>query len=179
MEISTTKLKVIIRYFCTNTDSRFLGKVKLMKLFYFLDFLHVKRYGTPVTFDTYIHLEHGPIPSKILNLVTGVVDNEEDAILSDTIYIEKPEGIKMQRIHCIQPFEERDKKVFSDRELKILKEICDRFGDQSTKSIEDISHLEAPWSMTKETQTIPYSLAAQDQDSKFSEEEIEMLTTVI
>ena len=55
MKIPMPKLKAILLYFGTYTDNRFLGKVKLMKLFYFLDFMHVKKYGTPVTYDTYVN----------------------------------------------------------------------------------------------------------------------------
>jgi hypothetical protein len=65
------KLKAMIRYFATYTDPRSLGKKKLMKLFYFADFEHVKKYASPITFDNYVHLEHGPVPSTILNLVNA------------------------------------------------------------------------------------------------------------
>lgn len=176
MQIPIPKLKAIIRYFCTNTNSTFLGKVKMMKLFYFLDFLHVKRYGTPVTYDNYVNLEHGPIPSKILNLFNSVVDSEEDAILSDTITIERPDGTKMQRIKCIKNFSKDDERFFSEREMKILEEVCARFGNKTTKAIEDASHEEAPWRLTNETEEIPYTLASQDGDCMVSEQDIQLLT---
>ncbi|MEK7643690.1 MAG: Panacea domain-containing protein [Patescibacteria group bacterium] len=179
MEIPIPKLKAIIRYFCTNTNSVFLGKVKLMKLFYFLDFLHVKKYGTPITYDDYINLEHGPIPSKILNLVNSVVDNEEDAILSDTISIERPDGTIMQRIKCIKNFSDEDKRFFSEREMSILEEVCARFGNKTTKATENASHEEAPWRLTKETEDIPYTLAAQDDDCLVTEQDIKLLTELI
>lgn len=178
MNIPLPKLKAVIRYFCTNTDPAFLGKVKLMKLFYFLDFLHVKRYGAPVTYDNYVHLEHGPIPSEILNLVNSVADNEEGAILSDTISIERLDGAIMQKIKCIQTFTENDQRFFSERELNILKEVCTRFGNATTKTIEDASHEESPWKLTKETEEIPYTLAAKDQDCLVEARDIELLTTL-
>jgi hypothetical protein len=66
MNIPIQKLKAMILFFATFTDPRLLGKKKLMKLFYFADFGHVKRYASPITYDNYVHLEHGPIPSAIL-----------------------------------------------------------------------------------------------------------------
>ena len=57
--ITLDKIKSIKIYFAKNTNSQYLGKVKLMKLFYFLDFTHVKDYGIPVTYDTYYKLETG------------------------------------------------------------------------------------------------------------------------
>src|SRR3990167_8043480 len=104
MTIPVPKLKAIILYFCTNTDGRFLGKTKLMKLFYFLDFMHVKKYGSPVTYDSYIHLEHGPIPSTIKNLVDTAADDVDNSILADTISVERPEGTDMCRIIGLRKF---------------------------------------------------------------------------
>lgn len=175
MNIPVDKLKAIILYFCTNTDPKFLGKVKLMKLFYFLDFLHVKNYGAPVTYDTYINLEHGPIPSFIKNIVDGVADDPENSVLSDTMIVERQEDRNIQRIVCLRKFTQSDERHFSQSELEILKKVCLRFGNFSTKYIEEASHQEAPWKKTNLLDEIPYTLAAQDEDAKVSEEEIKLL----
>ena len=135
MTIPVPKLKAIILYFCTNTDGRFLGKTKLMKLFYFLDFMHVKKYGSPVTYDSYIHLEHGPIPSTIKNLVDTAADDVDNSILADTISVVRQEGFDLQRIVSKRTFSERDAKYFTESEIEILNEVCNRFGDKNTKYI--------------------------------------------
>ncbi|NCN39598.1 MAG: SocA family protein, partial [Candidatus Aenigmarchaeota archaeon] len=75
MKIPTAKLKAILLYFCNYTDTTFLGKTKLMKLFYFADFTHLKQFGSPITYDTYVKLEHGPIPSTIKSLVDTACEN--------------------------------------------------------------------------------------------------------
>ncbi len=174
MNISLPKLKALLLYFANNTNSKFLGKVKLMKLFYFLDFMHIKNYGVPVTCDTYVHLEHGPIPSAIKNLVDTAVDDGDSSMLSDTISFEKPEGIEMYRVLPTRRFTKTDEDYLSDSELKILKIVCDRFGDANTKEIEDASHKEAPWLGTRLLETIPYELAVRDKDCLVSEEEIRL-----
>lgn len=168
----------MLRYFCSNTDPRFLGKTKLMKLFYFADFLHVKKYGTSITRDVYFHLEHGPIPSTILNLVNSVIDEPEDAILSDTITVNQKPGFKMHQIQCVKGFSEDDKKYFSDKELEILERVVERFGDKPTKLMEDASHQEAPWRLTTEGEEIPYVLATKDEDCRTTAEEIELLSRI-
>jgi len=178
MGIPLAKLKAILRYFCTFTDTRFLGKTKLMKLFYFIDFLHVKKHGVPITNDMYINLELGPIPTVIKNMVDNVVDDPERAILSDTISINEPDGIKMQQILSFQEFSEDDKGYFNDNELETLKTVCARFGTKNTKAIVDASHNESPWTETKILDKIPYSLAALDKDCSFTREEIEMLQSI-
>lgn len=174
MNISLPKLKAILLYFSHNTDPKFLGKVKLMKLIYFLDFMHLKKYGSPVTYDTYVNLEHGPIPSTIKNLVDSAADDIDNSILADAIAFDYLSNIKMHRVIPKREFTDTDRKYFSESELEILKQVCIRFGDKNTKFIEDASHRESPWQKTTILQVIPYELAAEDPDSEVSREEIEL-----
>ena len=178
MRISLQKLKAILLYFCTNTDPKLLGKVKLMKLFYFLDFNHVKKYGLPITFDTYVNLEHGPIPSTIKNLVDEVCDDIDSSVLADTISCEFVESSKMMRIIPKRSFTSEDEKYFSNSELEVLQSVCNRFSTSNKKYIEDASHNEAPWSMTSFLDRIPYSLVLNDSDCQVSKEEIELLSQI-
>ena len=178
MGIPLAKLKAIILYFSNHTATKFLGKVKLMKLFYFLDFMHLKTYGSPVTYDTYFNLEHGPIPTSIKNLVDTAADDIDNSVLSDTITFERPEGTGMYRILARRKFEEKDRKLFSETELDILAKVCARFGNETTRVIEQASHKEAPWSETKFLEEIPYTLAADDPDCRVTKEEIELLLKI-
>ena len=175
MSISLPKLKAIILYFANFTDTKFLGKVKLMKLFYFLDFLHVKKYGSPITYDTYVNLEHGPIPSGIKNLIDTAADDIDNSRIADIIDFQKIEDINMFRILPKRKFTKEDEIYFSESELDILNKVCQRFGTVNTKTIEDESHKETPWRETRFLQAIPYELAAKDPDCVVSEEEITLL----
>jgi uncharacterized phage-associated protein len=175
MKIPIPKLKAMIRYFATYTDPRLLGKVKLMKLFYFTDFEHVKNFASPITFDNYVHLEHGPVPSTIMNLVSAVAADSDTAILSDTFHIEEKEGSNLKRIVASREFTEKDEQYFSPSELKVLKSVCERFADKNAKFVEDKSHEEAAWARTKELENIPYTLATEDADCKVSKDEIKFV----
>lgn len=179
MKISLPKLKALLLFFGTYTDTKYLGKVKLMKLFYFLDFLHLKKYGSPVTYDNYLNLEHGPIPSGILNLVNSAIDDIDNSVLSDTIHFETPPGTIMQRVLPARKFSENDKKYFTKSQLDIMEQVVKRFGDKNTKFVEDISHKESPWNCTNILENIPYTLAAKDDDCLVSEEEISLIMNII
>lgn len=181
MKLPLPKLKAIILYFCDRTDTQFLGKVKLMKLFYFLDFLHVKRFGAPVTFDRYVHLEHGPIPSTIKNIIDELSCDPDKSHVSDIIALHKIEfdnGI-MHKIEARRKLQPKELDFFSPDELETLQEVCSRFGAMNTGQIEEASHREAPWNNTEYLEDIPYSLAGKDSDSKYTSEEIEELLSVI
>lgn len=178
MNVPLAKIKAILLYFSNNTDVKFLGKVKLMKLFYFLDFTHVKQHGSPVTYDTYIKLEHGPIPSTIKNMIDNASENIDESELADVITFETPHGTKMKRMLPRRKFSSQDAKLFSATEMEVMKLVCQKYGAKNTLSIEKASHKEAPWSETRYLQTIPYSFAAKDADSKVSKEEIELLMKI-
>lgn len=174
MKIPLVKFKAILRYFCTNTSPELLGKTKLMKLFYFVDFRHVKEFGAPITYDQYFHLEHGPIPTKVLNMVSNLIEYGENAILSDTIKVVQSPGEKIQKIECLEKFSKKDEGLFSKNELRIMDKICSRYWGDNAKKLEELSHKEAPWRLTKDSEEIPYTLAAEDKDSLVDKEIIEL-----
>ncbi|MBI4034110.1 MAG: SocA family protein [Candidatus Brennerbacteria bacterium] len=174
MKISEPKIKRMILFFATYTDPKLLGKTKLMKLFYFTDFRHVKKYLTPVTYDTYVNLEHGPVPSTIMNLVTTVENEIDNSILGDVVAIAQNDESKRKRIVARRKFnEERDSKYFTKSELAVMNEVCEIFKNSTGKQIEDASHSEAAWLNTKFGETIPYSLAANDPDSSVEKDDVE------
>lgn len=180
MNISLKKLKAIILYFSVNT--KFLGKVKLMKLIYFLDFMHLKKYGRPITFDNYVNLEHGPIPSTIKNLIDYLDEDYENSSLNDIIKIQKlgrPSGKTMTKFIPSRDFRDADKKILSESEFEILEKVAKKFKDSTSDQIEEASHKEAPWRETEYLDPIPYTLAAKDKDSSVTEEEIEILLKTI
>lgn len=175
MKIPLPKLKAMLLFFGKYTDQRLLGKTKLMKLFYFVDFGHLKKYGAPITYDTYIHLEHGPIPSGIKNLVDTATDDIDNSVLVDTISIDKSKENYLQKIIPLRDFVERDERYFSATEIEVMHKVCERFKNKTAKEIKDAAHRESPWKKTSLLEIIPYQLAADDNDCLVEKEEIELL----
>jgi uncharacterized phage-associated protein len=177
MKISLEKIKGMILYFTEHTDPDFLGKTKLMKLFYFADFCYVKKHGIPMTFDRYQNREHGPIPTTIYSLITDAFTDPEESLLSDVITFEEMK--RMQKIIPRKKFSEQHMKLFSVSELRVLAEVCKRFYDSNKQKIEDASHGEHGWSSTELFEEIPYILATQDNDSETSEEEVRLALKIL
>jgi uncharacterized phage-associated protein len=170
------KVEAILAYFANYPDMKYLGKVKLMKLFYFLDFDHLRQYGSPVTYDKYVNLEHGPIPSNIKNLVDSAADDPDTAYLSDVIKCEFPLNTdKMCKIVPRRSFTPEDEDLFSDSELKTMQAVARKYSAARADKIERDSHQEAPWRETEKLDEIPYYLAAHDKNSRFSEEDLRLV----
>ena len=64
---SEEKLQQTILYFLEHINNVHLGRTKLMKLLYFVDFNHFETHGKSVTGATYRKLPHGPYPDKVVN----------------------------------------------------------------------------------------------------------------
>ena len=45
---------------------------KIFKVLYFADREHLAKYGRPITGDTYVAMEYGPVPSMIYDIFKGV-----------------------------------------------------------------------------------------------------------
>lgn len=178
MNVSLPKLKAAVLFFAENTNPQYLGEVKLMKLLYFLDFQHIKQYGSPVIGDEYYCLQMGPVPTVSKNLIDDLANDPENSVLADTVQVQTPSGTVMKKIVPVRSFTEADSKVFTESELDILNFVAKKFGDSPTSSIVSASHAEAPWKESKQPNKIPYELAAHDSDSKFDEEELKFLTSL-
>lgn len=150
-----------------------------MKLFYFADFTHVKKFATPITYDNYIHLEHGPVPSTILNLINSVENDTDNSLLADSLSIEVTENSLTRRVVPTREFSEKDGEYFSPSELEVLKEVSKRFATKTGKFIEEASHNETAWRTTDELEDIPYTLATGDPDCLVEKEEIELALAVM
>jgi uncharacterized phage-associated protein len=152
------KLIHTIIFFVKNTDSHKLGKVKLMKLLFFSDFRHMKKYGRPIIGDTYMKLPRGPVPSFSLDLISEAetcsndLPDEED--LADTKdYVQKIKNsisISTKDFYGkkkldFTPLIEFDPKFFSKSDLSILKEVADEFYSHNGTQISNKSHKEQAW----------------------------------
>lgn len=73
-KINEKKYKNVVLFFANKIKNGTLGKLKIMKLLYFLDFDFFEKYGESVTGDNYLRFENGPVPrmaEKILKEMNG------------------------------------------------------------------------------------------------------------
>ncbi|MBU1684464.1 MAG: Panacea domain-containing protein [Patescibacteria group bacterium] len=72
--INEKKYRNVILFFANKIKNGTLGKLKMMKLLYFLDFDFFEKYGKSVTGDKYLRWENGPVPQvgeKMINQMSG------------------------------------------------------------------------------------------------------------
>jgi len=151
-KINEKKYKNAILFFANKIKNGTLGKLKIMKLLYFLDFDFFEKYGRSITGDVYLRFENGPVPrmaEKILKEMNG----KEIKIESRKVV----EGYKDQQ--HIEALKEFDLGVFEKEELLMLEELAGKWEKFTGVEMKNASHGEAPWIATKPDGIIDYNLA--------------------
>lgn len=143
--LDLNKLASVIGYFAN--FSSYLYKVKLMKLLWYADAVHFKRYGRSITGLVYRHMPYGALPlgyDEIIHLPTVKVQEE---ITHDDIS------------YKILPNAEVNISNFTLEELNVLEMITSKFKDYRAKEIVDYMHQEKVYKETEPYHIISFELA--------------------
>jgi len=152
VKINEEKYKNVILFFANKVQNNTLGKLKMMKLLYFLDFDFFEKYEKSVTGDEYLRFENGPVPRMAEKILKEMAGNE--------IKITKRKiGAGYNDQHHISPLQEFNLKLFTKEELLMMEEIADKWEKFSGADMKNASHGEAPWIATKPNDIIDYNLA--------------------
>lgn len=160
------KLLNAILYFAHNTKRPNL--TKLLKLLYLLDFTHFKETGYPSINLIYYAWEHGPVPKDFYEEVKdGNVPEDfinKFAIIPGNRW---EQDYPERKEYVFKPIEKPNTAVFTPRELRIIKNLCDIYRDATANQMSEITHLHnKPWYTTKKTkglhQYIDYLLSIDD-----------------
>lgn len=172
MLVSHEREKLInaIIYFAENT--RFLGKTKLCKLLYFLDFDHFKETGRSVTGMNYYAWKMGPVPVDLYE----EVDMPEPDLADKVAFLET--ATRNGTMLVVKPVAEFDDSYFTKREMRIMRALSEEFRDSRADDMIEATHLEnRPWHKVyiedgKRQQQIPYELALRRQEAEAMQEVI-------
>lgn len=149
-------------FFAANTN--YCGKIKLIKLLYLLDFEHFRQTGHNVTGLDYFAWKMGPVP---VSLYAEWDELEPD--FADAVDIVPERVIDFVR-ERVQPKQEFDDSHFTRRELRLMTELANRFRDDYSKLMVNVSHAErGPWAKIWDDgrgaqERIPFTLVVADDD---------------
>lgn len=145
--------KNAVLYFVKYCNNQYLHATKLNKLLYYLDFISFRDHKKPLTGDVYIHQGYGPVPSRVDEILAEL--KSEGAIGADAVAYKDGELIQFE----LKDGGMLDESVFSSEQKKLLKQICDEFGNWPTEKLVAQTHLEAPWFYSKPYEVVDYAYA--------------------
>lgn len=149
---------------------------KIFKILYFADREFMNAYGMPITGDTYIAMDAGPVPSKtydMLKIVRG------DSYMKDLEGLHK--FFKINNWMYVQPLQEPDMKAISPAEIEIIDEVIKLYGSLSYDEIKEKSH-DTAWRSTARDFPISFENMAleagiDDEDLPYLQETAELQNT--
>ncbi|WKZ20146.1 MAG: Panacea domain-containing protein [Candidatus Jettenia sp. CY-1] len=113
--------------------------MKAIKLIYFADRYHLRKYGRPVTNDECVAMGYGPAGSKTKDIA-------ENTSFLNTIESEyNKKYIKRQGIHDIQSVHDVDMNVFSDSDIEALEFAVNCFGHLDQFQLAEVPHVYPEW----------------------------------
>lgn len=149
-------------FFAQNT--KYCGKIKLIKLLYLLDFEHFRQTGHSVTGMEYRALKMGPVPMPLFEEWDALQPDFAEAV--DIVPVKVIDHTREQ----VVPKRAFDDSHFSRRELQIMDVLATKFRDEYCKPLINFTHTEiGPWAKIWDDgrgnlERIPYALAIADND---------------
>ena len=151
MAYSAEKMQHVILFFLERINNVDLGRTKLMKLLYYVDFDHYERHEKSVTGATYRKLPHGPVPQEAKKLI-------EDMALRHLVQQVKAKRAQYAQ-HRLITQAKFDPSLFSGEEIQTLERVAKEWECATGAQIEAASHAEEPWGATTDGKIIDYELA--------------------
>ena len=109
----------------------------VLKALYFADIKHLHEFGRFIYGDSYVALQHGPVPSNAYNLV----QNARQSHLSATSEDEKKDALFTVRDNdTIEPLVQADLSCFSKSDLACLNEAIEIVRPLTFGKLRDLSH---------------------------------------
>lgn len=168
------KLINAIIYFVKNTKR--CGLTKLLKLLYFLDFIHFRETGRSVTGNSYFAWARGPVPADLWNEIHKSPGDD----LQKAVLIIPPNKTEDEWQMQFKPKQKFNNSFFTKREMRIMEELAEIFLEAQANDMIEATHLKGqPWDVTfkkkGEKSEIDYRLALDGSDEKeLSKEELEI-----
>lgn len=143
LRVDYEKTTQAINYIARKSGGQ-IDKLKTIKLLFFADRYHLRKFARPVTNDNYLAMELGPVGS-------GAKD-----IIDQTIYL--PKRVKAYAVkflekndNTVKSKEDVAMEVFSKSDIEALDFTWDNFGKFTGFQLKDISHKYPEWKKHEET----------------------------
>lgn len=132
--------------FLTQREGGQIDKLKLIKLVYFADRYHLRRYGRPMVNDAYLAMPLGPVGSSVKDIAefSSFLDDAEREYAGT--YLKRGDVA-----HKVVSIADVDADVFSESELEALEFAYAEFGSKSASTLVDITHVYPEWDKFKST----------------------------
>src|SRR3989344_1297582 len=139
LEFDYKKATQAINYL-TKKEGGQIDKLKLIKLIYFADRYHLRRYGRPMINDAYFAMPLGPVGSSVKDIAEFSSFLDESELKYANSYIGRGGGA-----NTVVSIADVDSGIFSKSEVEALDFAYNEFGAKTPSVLVDITHLYPEW----------------------------------
>ena len=132
-----------LNYFAIQAGGQ-INKMKALKLVFFADRYHLRKYGRLITNDNYIAMQHGPVPSSTKDIAESNDYLDEVSMGYSRGFIKPVGNLKLKSVNPV------DESILSESDLEALQFAWDNFGDLTQFELRDLTHLYPEWSKFKD-----------------------------
>lgn len=141
-EVDAEKATQALNYFARKQHDHVISKLAAIKLVFFSDRYHLRRYGRPVVGDTYYAMQYGPVASTVLAIADAAANSDVQAYASQYVFsIPNPNGNPRE----LRSLREVDPDVFSRTDIEALEFAYDHFFANDPFRMVDITHVYPEW----------------------------------
>lgn len=144
-----------ILFLCKELGGSIVGKKKLYKLLYYIDFdnYEYKESMKSITGNEYIAWKMGPVP-KDKDVMLDLME-EKDVLEKNEVHYSNGMNNAIQYTAKKDP----DMTVFNEDEVFVMKRVVKKYGYLNGKQLEILTHAEAPYIATEQNEIMDYGLA--------------------
>ncbi len=142
-------MKVIIQslYYISSKLNKQVDKLTALKLIFFADRYHVRKYARLITNDTYYAMAYGPVASNIKNVLSfDFLSLQEEEYAKQ--FIKK---VDEHNYNVIENILDEDLDMLSETDKEALRFAIDAFGNQNSYSLVDETHKYTEWKRFENT----------------------------
>lgn len=131
--------------FFAKKENDTLDKMKALKLIYFSDRYHLRKYGRTLTNDEYFAMSFGPVASGTKDLIemSNFLDNDEKLYVQSYL-------LPIPNTNNIKSIREIEMDELSASELETLNYIWEKLGSMSNFDLAELSHQYPEWKRYEE-----------------------------
>lgn len=132
----------VINFFARKNGNS-IDKMRMLKLVYFADRYHLRKYGRMITNDQYWAMQFGPVASSVkemaeLESLCGTERHYAER------YLAKGSGQQDEPLYIIKSLDGVDESVFSESDLEALNYVWDQFSP-NLQHVVNITHQYPEW----------------------------------
>ena len=138
MSFSHKKTTQALNFFARQSGGR-INKMKALKLLFFADRFHLRKYGRPITNDEYFAMGYGPVPSGAKDLAEGSDFRPDVEKAYSSQFVDPVDRYEFTSISDV------DAVVFSATDQEALAYVWDHFGSLDQFALADLTHQYPEW----------------------------------